>query len=69
MFGPSRVFHHREYPARALLDAKQDHVVTLCLPAKDEAATVGAIVGLVRRRADGAGAAGGRDPRRRRRLG
>jgi hypothetical protein len=44
MFGPTRVFHHREFPARALLEAKQDHVVTLCLPAKDEATTVGAIV-------------------------
>jgi glucosyl-3-phosphoglycerate synthase len=49
MFGPSRVFHHREFAVRALLEAKQDHVVTLCLPAKDEAATVGAIVALVRR--------------------
>jgi glucosyl-3-phosphoglycerate synthase len=49
MFGPSRVFHHRDVPARALVEAKQDHVVTLCLPAKDEAATIGAIVALVRR--------------------
>jgi glucosyl-3-phosphoglycerate synthase len=49
MFGPTRVFHHREFPARTLVAAKQDHVVTLCLPAKDESTTVGAIVALVRR--------------------
>ena len=49
MFGPSRVFHHREFRTRALLEAKGDHVITLCLPAKDEAATVGAIVAMVRR--------------------
>jgi glucosyl-3-phosphoglycerate synthase len=49
MFGPSRVFHHREFPTAALLEAKGDHTITLCLPAKDEAATVGAIVALVRR--------------------
>jgi glucosyl-3-phosphoglycerate synthase len=49
MFGPCRLFHHRDFPMAALLDAKGDHVITLCLPAKDEAATVGAIVSLVRR--------------------
>src|SRR3954468_1186211 len=49
MLGPSRVFHYRDFPTAALLAAKGDHVVTLCLPAKDEAATVGAIVALVRR--------------------
>jgi glucosyl-3-phosphoglycerate synthase len=48
MFGPSRVFHYREFTAGALVEAKEDRVVTLCLPAKDEAATVGAIVALVR---------------------
>jgi glucosyl-3-phosphoglycerate synthase len=49
MFGPTRVFHHREFSARTLVAAKADHVVTLCLPAKDEATTVGTIVSLVRR--------------------
>jgi len=49
MFGPSRVFHHREFSARALVEAKQDRVITLCLPAKDEAATVGEIVSMVQR--------------------
>jgi glucosyl-3-phosphoglycerate synthase len=48
MFGPSRIFHHRAFAAGALADAKGDHVVTVCLPAKDEAATVGAIVALLR---------------------
>ena len=45
MFGPTRVFHHREFSARALMAAKSDHVVTLCLPAKDEATTVGEVLG------------------------
>ena len=48
MFAPTRIFHHRDFSARALVDAKQDALVTLCLPAKDEAATIGAIVALVR---------------------
>jgi glucosyl-3-phosphoglycerate synthase len=49
MFGPSRAFHHRDFPAQALVEAKQDQVITVCLPAKDEAATVGEIVAMLNR--------------------
>jgi glucosyl-3-phosphoglycerate synthase len=49
VFGPARIYHHGDFTASALVDAKRGRLVTLCLPAKDEAATVGAIVRLVRR--------------------
>src|SRR5439155_25127622 len=42
-------YDHREFTASALVEAKRGRRVTLCLPAKDEAATIGAIVRLVRR--------------------
>jgi glucosyl-3-phosphoglycerate synthase len=44
-----RLFDHHEFHACALAEAKDGARVTVCLPAKNEAATVGDIVGLVRR--------------------
>jgi len=49
VFGTTRVFDHREFRARSLVNAKRGQLVTLCLPAKDEDATIGAIVRLVHR--------------------
>jgi glucosyl-3-phosphoglycerate synthase len=48
MFGPTRVFHHREFQLADLLAAKAGQRVTVCLPAKNEAPTIGAIVALLR---------------------
>lgn len=39
-----RTFPHRHFDARTLRRAKDDRRVTVCLPARDEQATVGAIV-------------------------
>lgn len=39
-----RTFHHSEFPIERLLDAKGATSVSVCLPARDEAATVGSIV-------------------------
>lgn len=41
-----RTFHHDDFAAAQLAEqkARHDHVVSVCLPARDEAATVGAIV-------------------------
>jgi glucosyl-3-phosphoglycerate synthase len=46
-----RTFHHDEFTAAHLADlkARQDHVISVCLPARDEAATVGVIVEDLRR--------------------
>ena len=46
-----RTFRHDDFTARALADEKvrRGHVVSLCLPARDEALTVGPIVAHVRR--------------------
>jgi glucosyl-3-phosphoglycerate synthase len=43
-----RTFHHAQYDARALSEAKAGRTVSVCLPARDEAATVGAIVDTIR---------------------
>ena len=40
-------FHHGDFDVRGLIAAKDDHIVSVCLPARDEAATVGAIVECV----------------------
>jgi len=42
-----RVFHVSRFVPEALVEAKRGRVVSLCLPARDEAATVGAIVDRV----------------------
>ena len=39
-----RTFHHAQFDAAALADVKDGQTVTVCLPARDEAATVGHIV-------------------------
>ncbi len=44
-----RAFHHDEFPIERLLDAKGDTSVSVCLPARNEAATVGSIVTTLRR--------------------
>ncbi len=44
-----RTFHHREFTLEQLRDAKGDTAVSVCLPARNEAATVGPIVETVRR--------------------
>ena len=41
--------HYRDYRLRRLVEAKGDQVVSLCIPAHDEEATVGPIVSMVRR--------------------
>jgi glucosyl-3-phosphoglycerate synthase len=43
-------YDHRCFDPRALLAAKRDHVVSVCLPARNEASTVGAIVRSVKDR-------------------
>ena len=43
-----RTFHHSEFPLDRLLDAKGATSVSVCLPARNEAATVGSIVTTLR---------------------
>jgi glucosyl-3-phosphoglycerate synthase len=43
-----RTFHHADFDAAALAGAKGEHTVSVCLPARNEEATVGAIVERVR---------------------
>ena len=43
-----RTFHHSEFPLQRLLDAKRGTTVSVCLPARNEAATVGSIVATLR---------------------
>jgi len=45
--GGLRVFHGSQFPPEALVEAKGGLFVSLCLPARDEAATVGPIVETV----------------------
>ena len=44
-----RTFHADEFHPADLVEAKGDHTVSLCLPARDEEATVGLIVDEIRR--------------------
>ncbi len=46
---PIRTVHHRDYPLERILDAKGDTTVSVVLPARNEAATVGDIVACLRR--------------------
>jgi glucosyl-3-phosphoglycerate synthase len=48
VFGATRVYDHREFRAGSLVEAKRGRLVTVCFPAKDEAATIGTIVQIVR---------------------
>jgi glucosyl-3-phosphoglycerate synthase len=51
-----RTFHHAQFDARALAGAKGGRTVSVCLPARNEEATVGHIVSGIRRvLAEGAG--------------
>ena len=43
-----RRFCHHEFSAEALTSAKQAATVSVCLPARDEAATIGPIVAAIR---------------------
>jgi glucosyl-3-phosphoglycerate synthase len=43
-----RTFHRDQFSAAALVEAKGDQRVSVCLPARDEAGTVGPIVAAVR---------------------
>lgn len=45
---PITSFHHGEFPTEVLLDAKGDVSVSVCLPARNEAATIGDIVSVMR---------------------
>ncbi|HEX2062996.1 MAG TPA: glucosyl-3-phosphoglycerate synthase [Acidimicrobiales bacterium] len=44
---PVALLHHADFSPEALVASKRDRTVTVCLPARDEAATVGAIVACV----------------------
>jgi glucosyl-3-phosphoglycerate synthase len=45
---PIVTYHYRDFPLRELLEAKGDQVVSVCIPAHDEAETVGAVVSKLR---------------------
>ncbi len=45
---PIRTFHHSEFPLERILAAKGSTTVSVCLPARNEAATVGSIVAILR---------------------
>lgn len=45
-----RTFHHDEFEPAALVAAKGAHRISVCIPARDEEATVGAVVAELRRR-------------------
>ncbi|HWC11247.1 MAG TPA: glucosyl-3-phosphoglycerate synthase, partial [Acidimicrobiales bacterium] len=49
MTGRLRRFHHRDFLAEDLVPAKTGRFVTVCLPARDEATTIGPIVATIRR--------------------
>lgn len=42
-------YHHRDFAARDLVRAKGDRTISVCIPAHDEAATVGKVVRTLRR--------------------
>ena len=44
-----RAFHYRDFDLSRLVAAKQNTTISVCLPARDEEDTVGAIVDLIRR--------------------
>jgi glucosyl-3-phosphoglycerate synthase len=43
-----RTFHHREFVAADLVARKEGTTISVCVPAKDEAATIGGIVQAIR---------------------
>jgi glucosyl-3-phosphoglycerate synthase len=50
-----RVFDHHDFDAASLADAKDGHRILVCVPARNEEATVGAVVAEVRNRCTTAG--------------
>jgi glucosyl-3-phosphoglycerate synthase len=42
-----RSFHHRDFSAERLVEAKRGRTVSVCLPARDEEATVGQVVEVI----------------------
>ncbi len=46
---PIASYHHRDFPVSELRPMKRDRRISVCIPARDEAATVGPIVEAVRR--------------------
>ena len=42
-----RSWHHREFPTDALVEAKRGRVISVCIPARNESATIGAIVTIL----------------------
>ncbi|MGD0983371.1 MAG: glucosyl-3-phosphoglycerate synthase [Acidimicrobiales bacterium] len=54
---PIASYHHRDFPLADLRAMKKDQLISVCIPAHDEQATVGAIVETLRRElVDAAGA-------------
>lgn len=49
MSGQLRCFHHADFDVDALVAAKRGRRISVCLPARDEEATVGPIVDRIRR--------------------
>ena len=45
---PIVTYHYRDFPLNELLEAKGDQVVSVCIPAHDEAETVGQVVSKLR---------------------
>src|SRR3954452_15030772 len=43
-----RSYHHRDFDADRLVEAKRGRRLSVCLPARDEEATIGRIVGTIR---------------------
>jgi glucosyl-3-phosphoglycerate synthase len=46
---PIVTYHYRDFPLSELVEAKGDQVVSVCIPAHDEAGTVGEVVRKLRR--------------------
>src|SRR6266536_3928102 len=44
-----RTFNHRDFPVARLVEAKGDQRISVCLPARNEAPTIGPIVAAIRR--------------------
>lgn len=47
-FARPRSFSHAEFDAAELVDRKRDLTISVCLPARNEAVTVGSIVDTIR---------------------
>ncbi|HEX3566583.1 MAG TPA: glucosyl-3-phosphoglycerate synthase [Acidimicrobiales bacterium] len=45
--GSRRVFGHADFDLQALIAAKGERKISVCIPARDEASTVGAVVGSI----------------------